>query len=76
MKSKLYIVLIILGIFSLVISFIFWMLSLSAYLERAKYGPGLFFADVEFFGIVAIVSLLFGLVFLFISRRIKKSNSK
>ena len=76
MKPKFNNVLTLFGIFSLFVSFIFGVLSLSAYFERAKYGPGLFFADVEFFGLIAITSLLIGLVFLFISRRIKKSNSK
>lgn len=74
MKFKSVVVLNIFGVLSLLIALIFGILSLSAYLERTKYGPGLMFADVEFFGLIAIFSLLFGIVFLFISRKIKKSN--
>lgn len=74
MKFKSVVVLNIFGVLSLLIALVFGILSLSAYLERTKYGSGLMFAGVEFFGLIAIIFLLFGFVFLFISRKIKKSN--
>lgn len=76
MKFKSVLLLNIFGVLSLLIAFVFGILSLSAYLERIKYGPGLMFADVEFFGFIAIISLLFGIIFLIISRKIRKSNSQ
>lgn len=76
MKIKSVVLLNIFGVLSLLIALVFGILSLSAYLERTKYGPGLMFADVEFFGLIAIIFLLFGFIFLFISRKIRKSNSQ
>jgi len=72
MKQKISFTLNILGGLILFIAFIFILLTISSYTERAKYGPGLFFADVEIFGFIAIVCFLAGILSLWIAKRIRR----
>lgn len=46
--------------------------SILSFIERLKYGPGLFFADVEFFGLIALVSGIAGVVTVLVAKRLSK----
>jgi hypothetical protein len=44
--------------------------SIRSLLERAQHGPGLFFADVEFFGFIALIAVILGAATLFIAKKL------
>ena len=48
-----------------------WILSL---LERVQHGPGLLFADVEFFGFIALIALILGAATLFVAKKLSPSG--
>jgi len=45
-------------------------------LERAEHGPGLFFADVEFFGFMALMAAKLGAAILFVAKKFSASEKK
>ena len=72
MRKTLASLLTILGIISLLVSLMSAYYTVISYLERSKYGPGLFFADVEIFSAITIFFAAAGAFSLWISYRIKK----
>lgn len=73
MRKTLATLLAILGIISLLVSLMSAYYTVISYLERAKYGPGLFFADVEIFSAITFFFAITGAISLWISYRIKKN---
>ncbi|MCE5195353.1 MAG: hypothetical protein LLF28_07915 [Nitrospiraceae bacterium] len=61
------------GIF-LLIAALSAMVSALGLIERARKGPGLFFAGVEIFGITAIVFSILGIAFIFLAKKLAKKN--
>jgi hypothetical protein len=51
-------------------------ISATALVERIQHGRGIMFADVEFFGLAALVLLLAGLLLLFVARKLSKRASQ
>jgi sorbitol-specific phosphotransferase system component IIC len=62
------------GIISLVISLMSGYYAVIAFIDRSRYGPGLFFADVEIFTAITLFFLISGSVALYVSYRIKKNS--
>ena len=48
--------------------------SILSFLERVQHGPGLFFADVEFFGLIALIAAVLGAATLFAARKFATSG--
>ena len=48
------------------------MASVSALAERMRYGPGIMFADVEFFGLLALVSGVLGTILIISANKLSK----
>ena len=61
------------GIISLLVSLMSAYYAVISFIERSKYGPGLFFADVEIFTAITLVFIVAGSAALWISYRIKKN---
>ena len=65
------IVLVICGAIMLLLGFVSGAASLVALLERhSRGGPGIMFADVEFFGLLALVCCTLGIFSLLVAKRI------
>lgn len=62
----------LLGIVSLLVSLMSAFYAVISFLDRSKYGPGLFFADVEIFTAITVFFIAAGSAALWISYRIKR----
>ncbi len=76
MKKTFASLLTMLGFIFLLIALMSGFYAVSTFLERSRYGPGLFFADVEMFTMIAIFFIILGAFSLWISHRIKKKLPK
>lgn len=70
MKRKISIGLRIVGSLLLLIGLMFGAASILALIARAQHGPGLLFADVEFFGMIALIAALLGAAVLFAAKKL------
>jgi hypothetical protein len=70
MKKAISIPLWIVGGFLLLIALVFGGASILSLLERLQRGSGLLFADVEFFGFIALTTAIFGVAILFAARKL------
>jgi hypothetical protein len=50
--------------------------SILSLLERIQHGPGLMFADVEFFGLIALIAVILGAATLFAARKLSTSGKQ
>jgi len=50
--------------------------SILSLLERVQHGPGLLFADVEFFGFIALMAAILGAAALFVAKKFSASEKK
>lgn len=50
--------------------------SILSLLERVQHGPGLLFADVEFFGFMALIAVILGAAVLFAARKLSTSEKQ
>ena len=75
MKKTIASILTIVGSISLLISLMSAYYAVTSFIERSNYGPGLFFADVEMFTIIALLFIIIGSLCLWISYRIKKHSA-
>ncbi len=50
--------------------------SILSLIERTKHGPGLMFADVEFFGLIALIAVILGAATLFAARKLSTSGKQ
>jgi hypothetical protein len=74
MKRMISIGLCIVGGLLLLIALVAGGASILSLLERAQHGPGLLFADVEFFGMIALIAALLGAAMLFVARKLSASG--
>ncbi len=66
----------IMGGLLLLIALVFGGASLLAFIERVQHGRGLFFADVEFLGLVAVIAVIFGAALFFVAKRLSTSGKQ
>jgi hypothetical protein len=66
----------ILGGLLLLIALVFGGTSVLALIARVQHGRGLLFADVEFFGMTALIAAILGAATLFIVKRLSTSEKK
>jgi hypothetical protein len=64
----------IVGGLLLLVALIFRGASILSLLERVQHGPGLLFADVEFFGMIALIAVILGAATLFAARKLSTSE--
>jgi len=76
MARVLVIGLLICGALMLLLGMISGGASLVALLERRSHGPGIMFADVEFFGLLALVCCVLGIFSLLVAKRIGRHLQK
>jgi hypothetical protein len=50
--------------------------SILSLLERVQHGPGLLFADVEFFGFIALIAVILGAAMLFVAKKLGPTSSR
>jgi hypothetical protein len=50
--------------------------SMISLIERMQHGPGLFFADVELFGFIALLAVILGAAMLFIAKKLPASGKQ
>jgi sorbitol-specific phosphotransferase system component IIC len=74
MKKTIASILTITGFISFLISLMSAYYAITSFIERARYGPGLFFADVEIFVAITLFFIVAGSFCLWISHRIRKHN--
>jgi hypothetical protein len=67
--------LIIFGVLFTLLTIVATFGTVSAYVERTNYGPGLMFADVEVLAGLAIIFLLISIICFWSASKIKKSGS-
>ncbi len=48
------------------------LVSVSALVERMRYGPGIMFADVEFFGLLSLVSGVLGTILVISANKLSR----
>ena len=60
----------ILGGLLLLIALLFGGASVLAFIARVQHGRGLLFADVEFFGMIALIAAVLGAAVLFAARKL------
>ena len=60
----------IMGGLLLLIALVFGGASILSFLERVQHGPGLLFADVEFFGFIALIAVILGAAALFVAKKL------
>ncbi|HUL36921.1 MAG TPA: hypothetical protein VLW47_04495 [Thermodesulfobacteriota bacterium] len=60
----------IMGGLLLLIALVFGGASILSFLERVQHGPGLLFADVEFFGFIALIAVILGAATLFVAKKL------
>ncbi len=66
--------LIIVGVMLLIIALLAGLASVSALISRMRYGPGIMFADVEFFGLAALVCAIVGTLAIIAAKKLAKWN--
>jgi hypothetical protein len=76
MKRMISIGLWIVGGLLLLVALISGGASILSLLERVQHGSGLLFADVEFFGFIALIAVILGAAILFIAKRLSTSEKK
>jgi hypothetical protein len=50
--------------------------SMVSLLERVQHGPGLLFAEVEFFGLIALIAAILGAAILFAAKKLSTSEKQ
>ena len=70
MKRMISIGLWIAGGLLLLIALVCGAASILSFLERVQHGPGLLFADVEFFGFIALIAGILGVATLFAAKKL------
>ena len=60
------------GALLLVLALLAGLAFLSALSERLNYGPGMMFADVEFFALLALLSAVVGVLLFIAARRLRR----
>ena len=70
MKKIISIGLWIVGGFLVLIALVSGGASMVSLLERVQHGPGLLFADVEFFGFIALIAAILGAAMLFVAKKL------
>jgi hypothetical protein len=70
MKRMISIGLRIVGGLLLLITLVFGGASILSFLERVQHGRGLFFADVEFLGLMALITAILGAGILFVAKKL------
>jgi hypothetical protein len=76
MKSMISIGLWIVGGLLLLIALVFGGASILSLLERVQHGAGLLFADVEFFGFIALIAAILGVATLFAAKKLSISGKE
>jgi len=76
MKRMISIGLWIVGGFLLLIALVCGGASLLSFLERVQHGPGLLFADVEFFAFIALIAGILGAATLFAAKKLSTSGKQ
>lgn len=74
MKRMISIGLCIVGGLLLLITLVFGGASVLALIARVQHGRGLMFADVEFFGMIALIAAILGAAALFAARKLSTSE--
>ncbi len=74
MRKMIWMGLWVVGSLLLLIALVFGGASILALIARVQHGRGLFFADVEFLGLVAVIAVIFGAATLFIAKRLSTSG--
>ncbi len=74
MKRMISIGLWILGGLLLLIALVFGGTSVLALIARVQHGRGLLFADVEFFGFIALIAAILGATTLFVAKKLSISG--
>ncbi|HTG02288.1 MAG TPA: hypothetical protein VK654_17030 [Nitrospirota bacterium] len=70
------VVMVVGGAIALLLGFVSGAASLFALLERRRGGPGIMFADVEFFGLLALVCSTIGIFSLLVAKRLGRHLSR
>ena len=60
----------------LLIALVFGGASVLALIARVQHGPGLLFADVEFFGFIALTTVILGAAILFAAKKLSTSEKR
>jgi len=60
----------------LLIALVFGGASVLALIARVQHGPGLLFADVEFFGFIALTAVILGAAILFAAKKLSTSEKR
>lgn len=60
----------------LLIVLVFGGASVLALIARVQHGPGLLFADVEFFGMIALIAAVLGAAILFAAKKLSTSEKR
>jgi hypothetical protein len=76
MKRMISIGLWIAGGLLLLIALVFGGASIFALISRVQHGRGLLFADVEFFGMIALIAVILGAAILFAARKLSSSQKQ
>jgi hypothetical protein len=66
------VILSIAGVVLLIVALLAGIISLSALASRMRYGPGIMFADVEFFGLIALTCGVLGMPVIIAARKLAK----
>ncbi len=74
MKKMISIGLWMVGGLLLLIALVSGGVSILSLLERLQYGPGLLFADVEFFAFIALIAVTLGAAMLFVAQKLSSSG--
>ncbi len=76
MKRTISVGLWIVGGLLLLIALVSGGVSVLSWVERSQHGPGLFFADVEFFGFIALIAVILGAAVLFVASKLSASAKR
>jgi hypothetical protein len=60
----------------LLIALVFGGASALALIARVQHGRGLLFADVEFFGMIALIAVILGAATLFVAKKLSTSGKQ
>ena len=74
MRKMIWMGLWVVGSLLLLFALVFGGASILALIARVQHGRGLFFADVEFLGLLAVVAAVLGAATLFIAKRLSTSG--
>ena len=75
MKKSISVLLKTLGVMFISLAAISGWASLNSFIERINHGSGLMFADAEIFLVLTLFFLFIGIVFFWIERKLKKTDS-